>query len=241
MAEPSRRSAGPSSSGDELRDAALGRLRSTYRKYTTSGYAKRWVAGRQGEMLAVAERDAWLVAAVGQAGTVVDLGCGNGALALLLAERGQKPARYVGLDLLEERIAAARLAVPWGEFVVGSADRLPVLDGTADVVVMATLLSSLREPFLQTAVAVEVARLLRHGGRLVVYDIRYPSPRNRSVVPITVSGLERLFPHWLIDAQSITLLPPIARSALGAGARRYRWLAAIPWLRSHVAAVLVRP
>jgi ubiquinone/menaquinone biosynthesis C-methylase UbiE len=172
---------------------------------------------------------------------VVDLGCGNGGLALLLAELGRMPVRYIGLDLLEERIAAGRAAVPWGEFVVGSADWLPVPDGTADVVVMATLLSSLREPFLQEAVATEVARVLRPGGRLVVYDIRYPSPRNRSVVPITASRLERLFPGWPIDTRTITLLPPIARSALGAGLRRYRWLASIPWLRSYMAAVLTRP
>lgn len=226
---------------DERRDEALARIRSTYRRYTASGYAARWARGRPGELLAVAERDSWLAAAVGQAGTVVDLGCGNGGLALLLAELGRMPAQYVGLDLLEERIAAARSAIPWGEFVVGSADRLPVPDGTADVVVMATLLSSLREPFLQEAVATEIARVLRPGGRLVVYDIRYPSPRNRSVVPITVSRLERLFPRWPMDARTITLLPPIARSALGAGRRRYRWLVSIPWLRSHIAAVLTRP
>lgn len=231
----------PASQNDEQRDEALARLRATYRRYTTSGYAERWAGGGTGVKLSVDERNTWLAAAVGEAGTVVDLGCGSGGLALLLAEREQKPARYIGLDLLDENIAAASAAVPWGEFVAGSADRLPIRDETADLVVAATLLSSLREAFLQEAVAAEVARVLRRGGRLVVYDIRYPSPRNRSVVPVTVRRLKRLFPGWPIDARTITLLPPIARSALGAGDKRYRFFASIPLLRSHVAAVLTRP
>ena len=100
---------------------------------------------------------------------------------------------------------------------------------------------TLRKTFLLHAVASDVARVLRPGGRFVMYDIRYPSPRNPSVAPVTTALLERLFPGWPIDARTITLLPPIARSALGAGEWRYRVLASIPFLRSHLAAVLVRP
>ena len=229
------------SQGEQQRDEALARLRATYRGYVASGYDERWAGSGPGMVLSGAERDAWLTFAIGPAGTVLDLGCGSGGLAVMLAGRGQKPARYIGVDLLDEHIASAGAAVPWGEFVTGSADRLPMLDATADVVVAALLFSSLREAFLQRAVAAEVARVLRPGGRLVVYDIRYPSPRNRSVVPVTVGLLERLFPDWPLDARTITLLPPVARSALGAGARRYHFLTMIPVFRSHLAAILVRP
>lgn len=233
--------ADPVVADDERRSEELARLRATYRRYDASGYSERWNSGGVGATMAIAERDGWLSEAVGAAGTVVDLGCGGGDLALLLAARDHRPARYIGVDLLEERIAAARAVVPWGEFVIASADRLPVGDATADVVVAATLLSSLREAFLQRAVAAEIARVLRRGGRFVVYDIRYPSPRNRSVAPVTTLSLERLFPGWHVDARTITLVPPLARSVLGAGERRYRFLASIPPLRSHIAAVLVRP
>ena len=231
----------PGSPGDPERDAALDRLRATYRRYAATGYAQRWATHSGGDSPTVAERDAWLAVAVGQAGVVLDIGCGDAGLALLLDRRNVRPERYIGLDLLEERVANARAAVPWGEFLVGSADQLPLPDASVDVVVAATLFSSLREPFLLRAVAAEIARVLRPGGRLVIYDLRYPSPRNRSVAPVRVSALKRLFPGWPIGLRSITLLPPIARSRLGAGSRRYRFLASVPFLRSHLAAVLVRP
>jgi SAM-dependent methyltransferase len=226
---------------DEERDAALARLRATYREYSATGYAQRWEGHAVGDALVVAERDAWLADAIGPAGVVLDIGCGGGDLASMLDRRGQRPGRYIGLDLLEERIAAAGNAVPWGEFRIGSADRLALPDASVDVVVAATLFSSLREAFLLRAVAAEIARVLRPGGRLVVYDLRYPSPRNRAVTPVTIANLARLFPGWPIQSTTITLLPPIARSRLGAGERRYRLLAAVPVLRSHLAAILVRP
>lgn len=216
-------------------------MRATYLDYTRSGYARRWANAGAGAALAVAERDAWLAGAVGQAGSLLDIGCGGGDLASMLDARGLRPARYIGLDLLEERVDAARRAVPWGEFLTGSADDVPLPDGSVDVVVAATLFSSLRERFLREAVAGEIARVLRPGGRLVVYDIRYPSPRNRAVTPVTVTGLRALFPGWPLIARSMTVLPPIARSMLAAGRRRYRALASIPPMRSHIAAILHRP
>lgn len=231
----------PRSPDDDKRDVALARLRATYRGYSATGYAQRWAGRAVGDVLAVAERDAWLAGAVGDAGVLLDIGCGSGDLALMLDQRGERPRRYIGLDLLEERIVVARAAVPWGEFLSGSADRLPLPDATVDVVVAATLFSSLREAFLLRAVAAEIARVLRPGGRLVVYDLRYPSPRNRAVAPVTVPLLARLFEAWPIEARTITLLPPIARSRFGAGKRRYRVLASLPVLRSHLGAVLIRP
>lgn len=227
--------------GDQQREAALARLRATYRRYSATGYAERWATHPVGDSPIVVERDAWLVDAIGNAGVVLDIGCGDAGLASLLERRNVRPERYIGLDLLEERIANARAAVPWGEFLVGSADQLALPNSSVDVVVAATLFSSLREPFLLHAVAAEIARVLRAGGRLVIYDLRYPSPRNRSVAPVRVSTLVRLFPGWPFELRSLTLLPPIARSRLGAGRRRYRFLASVPFLRSHLAVVLVRP
>jgi ubiquinone/menaquinone biosynthesis C-methylase UbiE len=130
---------------------------------------------------------------------------------------------------------------PWASLAVARAEHLPLADASADVVVASTLLSSLPDTSLREAAAREMARVVRPGGRVVVYDLRYPSPRNRAVHRVSAAELRRLFPSWRMRAHSLTLMPPLARSFLGATPRRYRLLSAVPVLRSHIGVVLVRP
>lgn len=215
----------------------------TYDTYLTSGYANRWRDQPIGMLRAIQERDTWVASALQPAlpGLIVDLGTGDGALGLVLEALGSKPMRFLGVDILDSRLERARERVPWGEFSHASADAVPSEDGTASAVVAMTLLSSLTEGWFRERVAVEVARLLEPGGRFVVYDIRYRSPSNQSVVPIPMSELRRLFVGWQIQARSMTLLPPLARSRLVGNGRRYSGLHAIPWLRSHLGAILTKP
>lgn len=224
------------------RDASLAQLRSTYDEYEATGYVGRWRGSWAGWQRVKAEQDAWLIAAVGDVSgaVVLDVGCGNGDAAVALDNAGIRPARYIGVDLLARRIADARERVPWAEFIVASADRLPLDDSSVDVVIAMTLLSSLVEPALLSGVASEIARVVQPGGRLVVYDLRYPSPGNVNVRPIRTKLLRSLFPGWHIAAATLTLLPPLARTRIASSARAYRFLTAIPPLRSHLAAVLTK-
>ena len=192
----------------------------------------------------LAERESWLLGALGRAiaGTLIDVGCGDANLARAIERASGRPHGYVGIDLLPGRIAVARTSVPWAALAVASADALPIHDGAADAVVASTLFSSLRTTEQRAAVAREIARTLKPGGRVVVYDLRYPSPANRAVRPVAVVELQRLFGGLqLVSARSLTLVPPLARSPFGGGARRYRTLGRIPMLRSHVGVVLERP
>lgn len=223
------------------RDAALDEIARRYAWYETSGHAARWTAG--GMPLAVAERDAWILRALGNVTkqTILDVGCGEGTVALILSRADLRPSALLGIDLLPDRVAQARRNVPWGRFEVGSADAMTFGAEVADTAVAMTLFSSLPTASLRSGVAAEVGRVLRPGGALVVYDIRYPSPRNRAIRPVSVRELRALFPGWELRARTLTLLPPLARSRLAAGRRRYRALAAIPFLRSHLGVVLVKP
>ncbi len=222
------------------RDRVLDEISSAYRDYET-GRAGRWDDRTPGSRIARAQRDAWLVDALSGAGQqrVVDVGCGDGFLARLLEPR--RPTEFLGLDLLPERVAGARELVPWARFEVGSGDRIPVEDGWATAAAAVTLFSSVPDEAMRAAIAREMARVVAPGGRIVLYDLRYPSPGNRRVRPVGGREVGRLFPGWSVRTRSLTLLPPLARSILAGGERRYRLLHAVPPLRSHVAVILTRP
>ncbi|MCL1871053.1 MAG: class I SAM-dependent methyltransferase [Promicromonosporaceae bacterium] len=101
------------------------------------------------------------------AGVALDAACGTGRFAELLAAAGHQ---VVGVDVSEDMLAIARRRVPGGTFHIGDLDRLPLADGSVDVVVCALALVHVRD--LGPAMA-ELARVLRPGGDLVVSDIHH--------------------------------------------------------------------
>jgi ubiquinone/menaquinone biosynthesis C-methylase UbiE len=241
-ADGSRKRGPRDSSQEDDRRRVLEAIAQTYGDYASSGRTKRWIDPTGGAVLALRERDRWLLDCLAPAmtGTVLDLGCGHGNLAVMLDQADRRPADFVGVDILEERLVIARSRAPWATFIQASADRLPLADSSADAAVASTLFSSLPDPWFREQVATEIKRVVRPGGRVIVYDLRYPSPGNPRVRPVSLAELERLFDGWTVTTQSMTLIPPLARSPFAAGAGRYRALVAIPFLRSHLGAVLER-
>lgn len=214
-------------------------LRRTYKAYET-GRASLWSGREIGARIATAERDRWLIDALAPiaGGTVADLGCGDANLARTLAGAGVR-VRYVGIELLADRAQEARQRSPDACIVQASALRLPLAHESANAVVAATLMSSLPMPWSRRALADEIRRVLVSGGRLVIYDLRYPSPGNPSVRPVSTKELHALFPDWSTAvSRTLTVLPPLARSRLSAGRLRYGMLSRVPLLRSHIGVVL---
>lgn len=228
---------------DGERKRRLEEIRATYRLYKEEGRSERWdhLQLRPGMAFAARERNEWLVNQLsGHVGTVVDLGCGDANAAIALDEAGLRPERYIGIDLIEERLEMAQARVPWGEFRIASADDTGLETESADSVMAVTLLSSVPDSGMRMAVGEEISRILRPGGRVLVYDMRYPSPGNRAIAPVPESSLRMMFPGWSMSTRTLTLLPPLARHAVWT-IRQYRVLAAIPALRSHLGATLVKP
>jgi ubiquinone/menaquinone biosynthesis C-methylase UbiE len=90
---------------------------------------------------------------------VVELGCGEGALAAALVGRGFA-GTYIGFDISQSGIdqALAR-AVPQASFRVGSGERVPLDDDVADVVILSHVVEHLEHP---RALLYEARRIARH-------------------------------------------------------------------------------
>lgn len=107
-------------------------------------------------------------------GTVVDIGCGTGALSIPIA--AQLPgARVVGVDGDTEvlEIARAKQGAERVEWVEGLAGSLPLVDGEADVVLTSLVLHHLPLATKRELLA-DAHRVLRPGGRLIVADWAAP-------------------------------------------------------------------
>jgi 2-polyprenyl-6-hydroxyphenyl methylase/3-demethylubiquinone-9 3-methyltransferase len=141
-----------------------------------------WRPGGDFELLHwLAAARAALVPAAGRPGAVlVDAGCGGGLLAPHLTGKGY---RHIGVDL---RPAGLRTAAEHGvQAVCGDVTRLPLGDGTADVVAAGEILEHV--PDVPATVA-ELCRVLRPGG-LVVLDTINATRLSRF---ITVTAGEKL-------------------------------------------------
>ena len=96
---------------------------------------------------------------------VLDLGCGQGLLAVLLELAGRPAARFHGIDLRARDIARARAAAPQGEWVEGDirTSEFP----PSDVVVILDVLHYIC-PAEQLEVLERVRRALGDGGTLLL-------------------------------------------------------------------------
>ena len=97
--------------------------------------------------------------------TLLDLGCGTGAL---LRTAATIPGRSVGIDVSLPMLQAARSRLPSDvTLVVGDAGALPVASCTVDAVVSVSSFHYWPEP---AAALQEIGRVLQPRGRLVVTD-----------------------------------------------------------------------
>jgi len=172
---------------------------------------------------------------------VLDVGAGNGVELAWLRELGALESNLSGIDLLPERVEAARRSFPNIDFRAGNAERLPFPDAAFDLLLTFTVFSSILEPAMAEAVGAEIVRVLKPGGGLLWYDFRYDSPANPNVRGVPASRVRALFPGLDVRLLSLTLLPPVARRLGPMTGIAYRPLVFVPPLRSHLLGLLVKP
>jgi ubiquinone/menaquinone biosynthesis C-methylase UbiE len=106
---------------------------------------------------------------------VLDVGCGTGTLALEVVARVGPSGRVCGIDpgsqqILRARLKAARRNSPV-DFQLGVIEQLPFPDAMFDVV-FSTLMMHHLPADLKRKGLLQIARVLKPGGRLVIADFK---------------------------------------------------------------------
>jgi ubiquinone/menaquinone biosynthesis C-methylase UbiE len=140
----------------------------------------------------------------------LDVGCGNGAFDMVIAERCA-PAMINGIDPSEAQLSFARTRLPKNiaTFETGNAMALPVEDDSFDVAVMPLVIFFVPDPVVGVR---EMARVVRGGGVVASYSWDIPgggfpyAPVNEEMTAMGIevpsapsadaSRIDRLLEHW---------------------------------------------
>jgi ubiquinone/menaquinone biosynthesis C-methylase UbiE len=170
----------------------------------------------------------------------LEIGFGNHGWLVDLLSWGITPDRLYGIELNPERVARAKSLFPNADLQLGDAVQMPWPDETFQLVVASTVLSSVLCQDARGRIAEEVTRVLRPGGALLWYDLAINNPRNPNIRKVDRRELGILFPRLSGEIRSVTLAPPLLRLIVHRSFLAASILESIPFLRTHILAVLIK-
>jgi SAM-dependent methyltransferase len=171
------------------------------------------------------ERERRVLALLARAGIelaglrVLDVGCGLGVEFANLLRWGARVSNLVGIDLVHERLRAARTRTA-AALVQADGAALPFADASFDLVLQNVVFSSIVDDTTRRAAAGEIERVLRPGGWLLWYDAWRSRAADPHFRPVFQTEVEALFPALRWQFETLT-------SDIGLAARARRWLG--PW------------
>jgi len=173
---------------------------------------------------------------------LTEVGCGAGGNLLEMLRLGLLPEHLSGIELLPERFSAARRTLPAAlPLHLGDATGAPIAPASQDLLLQSTVFSSILADEVQQSLADAMWAWLKPGGLLLWYDFIVDNPRNPDVRGVPRARVRQLFPLASIRFQRLTLAPPLARQVCRLHPSAYRLFNTIPWLRTHVLAVIEKP
>jgi SAM-dependent methyltransferase len=105
--------------------------------------------------------------------------------------------------------------------------------GAFDLVLQATVFTSILDRELQARVAGEMMRVVKPGGLILWYDYYRDNPSNPDVRGVKRAEIHSLFPGCAIELERLTLAPPLARRVAPFSFLACFLLEKIPWLCTH--------
>lgn len=172
---------------------------------------------------------------------VTEVGCGAGGGLLDLLRIGLSPAHLTGIELLPERLAAARAVLPPSvRLLGGDASAAEIAPASQDLVLQSTVFSTILDDTLQQRLAAAMWSWLKPGGAVIWYDFTVNNPRNPDVRGVPLARVRELFPACAgggFSVRRLTLAPPLARAWPGG----YPVFNLVPWLRTHRLVLIEKP
>jgi len=125
---------------------------------------------------------------------ILDVGSGGGTNIAWLIELGADPARCSGIDLLPQRVEAARARIPNVRWLAGDMTRAD-LGGPFDFVMLLAVLTSVTQARLKQRIVDRCFSVLKPGGVLFFYDVmsRRETPGTADYKPLTYSETAAYF------------------------------------------------
>lgn len=166
---------------------------------------------------------------------VLEIGCGSGSNLLQFLRLGFRPDLLVGIELLEDRVRAARHVLP-ESLVIHHGDALATTLPSEgfDIVFQSLVFSSILSAEFRARLAARMWRLVKVGGGVLWYDFIYDNPANADVKGVPIDEVRRLFPGGKVKFCRLTLAPPISRRVVAFSPGLYSLFNALPFLRTHV-------
>jgi len=154
----------------------------------------RWMA----ESAEAAERDLWVTAGVAEGAAVADIGCGPGAISVVIAGRVGPSGRVVAVERSPEvaevaRAAASRAGLDNVTVTVGDAQDTGIAPGSVDLAMIRHVLA--HNGGREEAIVAHAATLPRPGGCVYLVDVDLSATRSRP--PDTdLADLEDRYRQW---------------------------------------------